>query len=368
MGNQLWLPDVVSDAFRGVKGYKVDVLSGWSSRGRTNFNPVGVINHHTGGGSYGALLNYMAWGSSIAPLCNIATSRPSNGIMRITIVEAGRANHAGRGYLSWTGNDDGNYRAIGIENQNDGSEPWPKQQIEGIHILSAALLEQLGAGVDHLADHKTYAPSRKVDRHSTDVDDTRREVARIMKTEVARREYITRGDYGAKVKSWQKLLMEWDSEALPEHGPDSDFGQETVTWTNRFLRREGLADEWDATPIVNKSVRDKMDAILQGDEPDEWEVFWMSLTDKERQRLEEMAKALAAEDGTRGDHFVIELLKDHRQRLPALEKFMGTVNAVVAKGNSTLSGMLMGTLNAIDAVRDMGYEISPTERTGAQKK
>lgn len=261
MGNQLWLPDVVADAFRGVKGYRVEVMSGWSSRGRTNFAPIGVMNHHTGRGGYEALLNYMAHGSSISPLCNIATSRPEGGVVRITIVEAGKANHAGRGYLPWTGKDGGNYRTIGIENQNDGAQPWPTQQVEGIHILSAALLKQLGVGTDRLVDHKTYT-SRKPDRHSVNINDTRRAVDIILEGGPVSRNYIVPGDNGPDVKSWQQDLQRWNPKALPKFGPDGDFGDETTLWTNKFMVETGLVSAPVDDPAVGPKTRQKMAEVL----------------------------------------------------------------------------------------------------------
>ena len=94
----------------------------------------------------------------------------------------------------------------------------------------------------------------------------------------------------------------------------------------------------------------------------------MSLTDEEKTRLKQLAGALAAEDGTRGDHFVVELLKDHRNRIPRVEKFVENVESFIERGKSSLQGFVIGGLNAVDAVRDLGYEISATERTGAQRE
>lgn len=182
MARQLWIADAAADVFRGVKGFQVDTYSGWQTRGSTLFSPEGVLNHHTGGGSYSALLRYMAVGPVHPPLCNIATSRPQNGIVRITIVAAGRANHAGRGELPWRKGQGstGNRRTIGIENQNDGSEPWPAQQVEAIHMLTAGLLEHMNAGSSRTLDHKDYT-SRKWDRHSVNINTTRREVDKILR-------------------------------------------------------------------------------------------------------------------------------------------------------------------------------------------
>lgn len=170
MGRATWLLDVVSDAFRGVHGFRVDYMPGWNTRGKDNFAPRGVINHHTGRGTYNALLNYMTYSAQYAPLCNIATSRPEGGVVRVTVVAAGKANHAGRGHLPWTGTDMGNVYSVGFENQNDGGQSWPAQQNEAIARANLAVLNHLKVGVDRLADHKTYAPTRKVDRVHVDVE------------------------------------------------------------------------------------------------------------------------------------------------------------------------------------------------------
>lgn len=185
--------DVVADAFRGVRGFRVDAYSGWGGRGSTLFNPSHVMDHHTGAGSYNALLRYMAEGPVHPPLCNIATSRPSSGIVRITIVAAGRANHAGKGSFRTIPLNQGNRYAIGIENQNDGGQSWPSQQIEAMRRLDAALLSHMGRDVGYLLDHKTYAPSRKSDRHTIIVADERREVQRLM---------------SAPVDPWSKFMSE----------------------------------------------------------------------------------------------------------------------------------------------------------------
>lgn len=172
MGRQLWLADALADAFRGVKGYRVETWHGWTSLGKSSFDPIGVLDHHTGGGgTYDNILRYMMETSPIAPSCNWATSPPINGVVRVTVTCAGRANHAGRGGKGrggtpWVPTDTGNYRLLGGEHHNNGSAAWPGQQYEGVLIGSAALLRGLGADEDRAALHKTYAPGRKPDMHS----------------------------------------------------------------------------------------------------------------------------------------------------------------------------------------------------------
>lgn len=178
MSRQLWLADVIADAFRGVSGFKVETWHGWTSLGREGFEPRGLLDHHTGsGGSYDNILRYMMDSSPLRPSCNWATSPPINGVVRITITCAGSANHAGQGSLPWVPTNTGNYHLIGGEHHNDGYTPWPQQQREAIEIADAAMLRYLGHDVDRVAFHKTYAGYRgKWDMHTLDLADHQRRI------------------------------------------------------------------------------------------------------------------------------------------------------------------------------------------------
>jgi hypothetical protein len=169
MPRQAWLMDVLADEFRGVKGFRVDAYPGWETRGRELFNPNHVIDHHTGGGAYNNLLRYMAEGPVHPPLCNYATSRPQDGIVRITVVACGRANHAGRGIYVTIPLNQGNRYSFGAEHQNSGREHWPDQQIEAMRRCDRALLKKMGRNTNFMLDHKTYAPTRKTDRYGLSV-------------------------------------------------------------------------------------------------------------------------------------------------------------------------------------------------------
>lgn len=182
-----WLTDILADAFRGDPGFRVETYAGHEARAaRTaSFSPVGIMDHHTGStASYNAILAYMAQGSPIAPLCHVATSPPDGGVVRVTVVATGgRANHAGAGvYLpAGIGKDQGNYRLVGVEHHNDGRTPWPGQQVEAARRIAAAVLGHLGRRpTPYQIDHKTYAPTRKVDRHSLTLDLERAAVARLL--------------------------------------------------------------------------------------------------------------------------------------------------------------------------------------------
>lgn len=171
MGYQLWLADVLADAFRGVKGFRVEAYPGWEMRGREDFEPRGLLDHHTGGGgTFDNIVHYMMEVSSLKPSCNWATSAPINGVVRIMVTAAGRANHAGKGRYAWVPENQGNKYLIGGEHHNDGYTRWPAQQVEGIHRADAAMLKHLGLGADRVIFHKSYAGYRgKWDMHTLEL-------------------------------------------------------------------------------------------------------------------------------------------------------------------------------------------------------
>lgn len=199
MPRQLWIADVLADAFRGMKGVKVEAYSGWDERGSTSFDPFGVLNHHTGPGAYDPLLKYMMEIASIKPSCNWATSRPVNGVVRVTVCCAGRANHAGKGggFKLPSGDfiplNDGNKKLIGGEHQNDGKQPWPDLQDDVIAIGSAALLKHMGKDERNALDHKDYAPGRKPDRHTITLAQGRAKIKRYL-DEAPRLEHTDLGE------------------------------------------------------------------------------------------------------------------------------------------------------------------------------
>lgn len=83
------------------------------------------------------------------------------------------------------------------------------------------------------------------------------------------RDYITVGDKGAEVRSWQNDLLKWNSSALPRFGADSDFGGETAEWTVRFYDEVGLRVGDRSAPLVGKVSREAMKKALATPPPQE---------------------------------------------------------------------------------------------------
>lgn len=53
---------------------------------------------------------------------------------------------------------------------------------------------------------------------------------------------LVNGDGGAAVQWYQEALIGWNSDALPEWGADSDFGNETETWVRAFQAAQDLEE------------------------------------------------------------------------------------------------------------------------------
>jgi len=239
MPRQRWLLDILADEFRGVNGFRVDFYPGWETRGRELFDPTHVMDHHTGPGAYNNLLRYMAVGPVHPPLCNYATSRPHNGIVRITVVAAGRANHAGRGVYATIPRDQGNRYSLGAEHQNDGRQAWPAQQVEAIRRCDAALLKHLNRNVNRMLDHKTYAPVRKVDRHSVNVNRERQEVLKLMSPKPKPKPQLDPWEeFLMSLSDEQREVLETFSEYLVDNGVRGDsFGRQGLHIIRTFGNR-----------------------------------------------------------------------------------------------------------------------------------
>lgn len=68
---------------------------------------------------------------------------------------------------------------------------------------------------------------------------------------------LKRGQHGAAVTHFQKRLMAWNGEALPEHGADGDYGAETEVWIRKYQEAAALE--------VTGNIDGVTAALLQGD-------------------------------------------------------------------------------------------------------
>jgi len=173
MPPQLWLADVARDA-----GLDVTEVDGWETRGRTycTMRPKGVVCHHTAGPKSGDMpsLRLLIEGRKglPGPLSQYGLGRSG----KVYVVAAGTSNHAGAG--GWK-NLKSNCDVIGIEAENTGNDRWPKKQLAAYVTLVAAICDHLGLGTDMVAAHREWAPGRKPDPHSIDMDEFREWVEEV---------------------------------------------------------------------------------------------------------------------------------------------------------------------------------------------
>jgi len=167
MPNLLWLSDVARAA-----GLDIEECDGWQSRGRTycEMKPKGVVCHHTAGPTAGDMpsLDLLIKGRKglPGPLAHYGLGRSG----KVFVVAAGTANHAGKG--GWNGLGS-NCDVVGIEAENTGKEPWPQTQLDAYVALVAAICDHLGADTTMVCAHREWAPRRKPDPHSIDMDEFR---------------------------------------------------------------------------------------------------------------------------------------------------------------------------------------------------
>jgi len=250
-----WLPVVLRDA-----GLKVAETQGWADRGRAEMGTVrGVMCHHTGTATSDRnmpTLNLLINGRPdlSGPLSQLGLARDGT----FYVVAAGRANHAGGG--SWKGITTGNSSFIGIEAENAGgrTDPWPEVQMDAYYRGVAAILKQIGAGVEMCCGHREYAlpAGRKVDP-VFDMDAFRATVHRIRSgAGVVRplipaadfdsgRPTLRRGDRGQNVRDLQTKL---------KVAVDGIFGPMVEVAVRTFQRTAGLVPDGIVGPATWKGL------------------------------------------------------------------------------------------------------------------
>ena len=237
-----WMPEVLRKA-----GLKVAEVPGWADRGRGPMPTArGVMCHHTANANQRNMpsLDILIQGRSDlpGPLAQLGLGRDGT----YYIVAAGRANHAGSG--AWKGITAGNTSFIGIEAENGGTpaDPWPEVQLDAYWRGTAALLTRLGAGASMCCGHKEWAPSRKPDPHSLDMNDFRDRVHRLQngvgvirptipaQDPRTNRATLRRGARGEAVRALQTKL---------DLGVDGIFGAMTEAAVRAFQRSHGLVPD-----------------------------------------------------------------------------------------------------------------------------
>ena len=171
-----WLVDAAN-----ATGYPVILVEGWQGRGYSDgYDPQVVVEHHTAGPTDGGdmpSLNVVTYGRSDlpGPLCNYGLGRSGT----IYVVADGKSNNAGTG--DWAGHDS-NYDTIGIEAENDGSQPWPAAQMDSYDRLAAECIRRLGGDAALVCSHAEWATpaGRKYDPHGFNMDTRRAAVTAIV--------------------------------------------------------------------------------------------------------------------------------------------------------------------------------------------
>lgn len=185
-GDPTFLPDV----FRAF-GVKFREDKNWKLWGMGDFTIIqGVFWHHTGGRDTTAqFIRYNpGLGNALSSQLHVAP----DGLH--TIVGAGIAYHAGRGSGCGYPTNNANPYSIGIEIQGNGTDPWPKDQLQQVRLATAAILWFLGKRADKntgtMISHWEYSlraqgkwdPGRGdgVSGHMMDMDEQRRLVNQII--------------------------------------------------------------------------------------------------------------------------------------------------------------------------------------------
>jgi hypothetical protein len=151
-------------------GVKYRVVAGWQTRGRPatsgGFAPRGLNVHHTGTTSSAAspspALSTLVNGRSDlpGPLCQYSTGY--DGI--VTIVAAGRANHAGHAVAAGTlPAGDGNALRLGDEVQTNGTQRMPQVQYDTVVLAACAVLDHFGKDHRDAVLHATTSDTGKWD-------------------------------------------------------------------------------------------------------------------------------------------------------------------------------------------------------------
>lgn len=171
------LPTLFADA-----GVDVDVIGDWRPRSRPSssgdFDPVGVLWHHTGGTP--DTLAYARW-MALEGRPDLPPPLAHGGITRkgkLYLSAGGRANHAGKAKASGTvAGGDGNKLYVGFECMNTGSEGWSPAQYGAMVSCGAVMMKVLGSSEQAQRAHRETSLTGKWDPGMLDMDDFRDDIA-----------------------------------------------------------------------------------------------------------------------------------------------------------------------------------------------
>jgi hypothetical protein len=160
-------------------GLNVIEYDGWQNRARGSGGysdyPLCVMWHHTASppswdGQKDA--DYCAVGDEDAPVSNLYIDR--SGVVWILAAGATNTNGKGKSISFSRGtvpSDCMNTHAVGVEMGNDGlGERWPIAQINSAFVVSNTLNAHMGNQPDDISTHQFYAPDRKIDPATTNVE------------------------------------------------------------------------------------------------------------------------------------------------------------------------------------------------------
>jgi hypothetical protein len=252
-----WLTTVLKNA-----GLKVAPQPGWMNRGHGNMGTVkGVMCHHTVGplkGNMPSLKVLISGRPGLSgPLAQLGLGRDGT----YYIVAAGRCYHAGQGKWKKKSTGEiittGNSSFIGIEAENTGIgnsndpryDPWPAVQLDAYRRGVAAILKHIGQTEEMCCGHKEWRP--KIDPHTIDMGDFRKEVAAIMAGTAPPPQPIPRTDTKGRPtlrrasSTNPKSLVEEVQRKVGFTGDDVDgeFGPLTEAKVRQFQRDNGLVPD-----------------------------------------------------------------------------------------------------------------------------
>lgn len=246
-----------------LAGLTVTEVAGWQTRGNDTMAPLGSVDHHTAGPlrgvqpSLGVVINGRS--DLAGPLCNVHGPREES--LRVNLVAAGKANHAGVGV--WRGIT-GNSHFLGLEEEHvgttaEGLSPLRLERMVRVHAAFA--FEHFTP--DEVCQHWEFATpaGRKIDfvKALINPDEFRRRVA----------ERLALMQRGAVVEPWSY-------PPFPGNLRPGDEGPEVETFRfllfsvgfGHFVRDEVHADQFtDGVGNEVKRLTEFRNFLARGHDP-----------------------------------------------------------------------------------------------------